>query len=434
MSVGNITKWLWDFGDGYTSIEQNPVHIYTEAAVYDVTLTITSIGSNDVTSRTKFDYITCLLNPEFDINTTSGYAPLTVNFTDKSLGYPAGWDWDFGDGTSHSYEANPVHIYQHTGNFTVTLTITRDGVPPAVLIKSGFIIATMIGRFRGSPVKGYTPLIAYFKDRSFGSPPPNYWEWDFGDGTPKSYVKNPVHRYVNKGIYTVTLTINNSENARMTIIKTNYVNVVSLKDEIIEAIKLVANTYSNNDTKRHIGSNGTDWLRQGSSYKELETVIEGIANTILNRTIEIGNPFNSLVKTITDFLAANRLEFEDIFGIMVGDTFGITKSRHNNKGVKVASVSDDEFSFEVTSTHNVNTEVTVPLTTTIGPYKEDFNVEKTLWKIQASVSDNTPNEANRTKAGIVRKGLTVNLISDPVDSEVKINQLISALKTAKLIR
>jgi gliding motility-associated-like protein len=37
---GPIVSWLWDFGDGFSSNEINPVHQYTEEGVYDVSLTI----------------------------------------------------------------------------------------------------------------------------------------------------------------------------------------------------------------------------------------------------------------------------------------------------------------------------------------------------------------------------------------------------------
>jgi len=43
-----ITSWLWDFGDGTTSTEQNPVHEYEEPDIYDVTLIV-----NGVSLKTK---------------------------------------------------------------------------------------------------------------------------------------------------------------------------------------------------------------------------------------------------------------------------------------------------------------------------------------------------------------------------------------------
>jgi hypothetical protein len=58
---------------------------------------------------------------DFTQNITSGAAPLTVQFTDKSSGRPNSWLWNFGDGTT-SGQQNPVHTYTSAGTYTVTLT------------------------------------------------------------------------------------------------------------------------------------------------------------------------------------------------------------------------------------------------------------------------------------------------------------------------
>ncbi|MGV8128596.1 MAG: DUF3821 domain-containing protein [Methanolinea sp.] len=54
---------------------------------------------------------------------TSGGAPLSVFFTDISLGFPTAWHWDFGDGYT-SDEQNPTHVYENVGTYDVTLTVT----------------------------------------------------------------------------------------------------------------------------------------------------------------------------------------------------------------------------------------------------------------------------------------------------------------------
>ena len=52
----DITAWLWDFGDGATSTQKDPVHTYTAAGTYTVKLTVTNVaGSN---TATKTNYIT----------------------------------------------------------------------------------------------------------------------------------------------------------------------------------------------------------------------------------------------------------------------------------------------------------------------------------------------------------------------------------------
>ncbi len=61
---------------------------------------------------------------EFSGTPTSGYVPLTVQFTDLSTNTPTSWLWDFGDGET-STEENPLHTYATAGTYTVTLTATN---------------------------------------------------------------------------------------------------------------------------------------------------------------------------------------------------------------------------------------------------------------------------------------------------------------------
>ena len=53
---------------------------------------------------------------------TSGITALTVLFTDESIGTPTEWFWEFGDGANSS-DQHPVHVYNRSGNYTVTLSI-----------------------------------------------------------------------------------------------------------------------------------------------------------------------------------------------------------------------------------------------------------------------------------------------------------------------
>ena len=57
----------------------------------------------------------------FYADTTSGLAPLTVNFYDLSTNTPTSWYWDFGDGAT-STEQHPMHVYSNAGTYTVSLT------------------------------------------------------------------------------------------------------------------------------------------------------------------------------------------------------------------------------------------------------------------------------------------------------------------------
>jgi PKD repeat protein len=62
---------------------------------------------------------------DFEADVTTGNAPLTVHFTDKSIGNPTEWLWNFGDGTN-STEQNPTHIYSNPGSYTVSLKATNE--------------------------------------------------------------------------------------------------------------------------------------------------------------------------------------------------------------------------------------------------------------------------------------------------------------------
>ena len=61
---------------------------------------------------------------DFSADKTNGGAPCTISFTDKSMGEPTQWLWDFGDGST-SGERNPSHVYSSIGSYTVSLTVSN---------------------------------------------------------------------------------------------------------------------------------------------------------------------------------------------------------------------------------------------------------------------------------------------------------------------
>ncbi|AKB58357.1 translocation protein TolB [Methanosarcina barkeri 227] len=127
MSTGTPTSWKWSFGDGKISTLQNPVHIYSQAGKYTVSLTVKNAAGTNMKTMTK--YITAKTSPvkpiaAFSASPRSGKAPSTVSFTDQSTGKPTKWKWSFGDGKT-SREKNPKHHYLQEGNYKVTLTVTN---------------------------------------------------------------------------------------------------------------------------------------------------------------------------------------------------------------------------------------------------------------------------------------------------------------------
>lgn len=124
LSSGPVTSWSWDFGDGGTSTAQNPVHDYTAPGTHSVSLTATSAACSDSVTKTGFVTVSASPIADFTSDVTSGFAPLTVSFTDLSGGSPSAWSWDFGDGGTSTAQ-NPSHTYDVAGTYSVTLTASN---------------------------------------------------------------------------------------------------------------------------------------------------------------------------------------------------------------------------------------------------------------------------------------------------------------------
>jgi PGF-pre-PGF domain-containing protein len=120
----NEASISWDFGDGTNSTEQNPGHTYSTAGNYTVNLTVSNKNGTDSTATTiTVKEYKVLPVANFDANPTSGYAPLTVQFTDSSQD-AAGWNWDFGDGAT-SNDQSPSHAYSTEGTYNVNLVVSN---------------------------------------------------------------------------------------------------------------------------------------------------------------------------------------------------------------------------------------------------------------------------------------------------------------------
>ena len=229
----DITSWLWSFGDGSTSTEENPVHIYTTSGTYSVSLTVTTADGSDTV--TQSNYITVLSvatypTAAFQASTTAGAAPLSVTFTDMSTpGSSAilAWSWSFGDGGT-SMEQHPVHVYSSSGSYTVKLTVISSAGSNTAR-KSNYITVTTASSstypaasFNASVTSGSIPLNVSFTDQSTaGSSSILSWLWSFGDGS-TSTEQNPTHTYGNAGSYTVSLMVTTA-NGSDTETKTSYI-------------------------------------------------------------------------------------------------------------------------------------------------------------------------------------------------------------------
>jgi hypothetical protein len=128
----SIVSWKWDFGDGGSSTDRNPVHTYSGVSRYDVRLTVTTFCGSQYSNTTinSMNIYCSVPVPGFTTNVTEGFAPLAVGVNDTSLRTPAdatGWTYWFDD-YHFSNERDPAFVYIAPGIYTINQTISKNCV------------------------------------------------------------------------------------------------------------------------------------------------------------------------------------------------------------------------------------------------------------------------------------------------------------------
>lgn len=123
--------WNWSFGDpssnNNTSTSSNPVHVFSGAGLYDISLAVES-AEGCVSDSTKMDYIEVFPLPVANFNLDpeqTNVLQATIEFTDLSAPDITQWNWDFGNGDG-STDQNPVYTYTDTGVFVIWLNVTTS--------------------------------------------------------------------------------------------------------------------------------------------------------------------------------------------------------------------------------------------------------------------------------------------------------------------
>ncbi len=216
-----IISWLWDFGDGTVDTLFQATHIYDNPGNYSVSLTAWDIEG---CSNTYDSVISIFALPEPDFLYSSPCAGQECIFTDLSNGLGANiieWHWDFDDPLSGSFNQsnaqNPGHIFVNTGMYEVKLGVLNTNGCYKEITKTVEIHEAPVALFDAETTcvgdSVYFQNLSYANNDSIVS-----WNWNFGDGN-FSEEKNPVHIYLEAGIYGVSLTVNtlSSCSAHMTM-------------------------------------------------------------------------------------------------------------------------------------------------------------------------------------------------------------------------
>jgi PKD repeat protein len=233
---GSIVSWSWDFdGDGAEdSNVQNPIHIYSAAGTFTITLRVANSNSCEA-SISKTIRIHPLPIADFEITPESACVGDTVEFTDASTsagGAIVSWSWDFdGDGVEDSGLQNPAHTYNSSGTFTITLVV-EDVNGCSDSASKNITISEAVADFTATPDTVCVGEPVQFTDASTSSHGSIVsWSWDFdGDRVEDSNLQNPSHTYPTDGTFTVTLTVEDSDTCTASATKEITVNPLPVAD------------------------------------------------------------------------------------------------------------------------------------------------------------------------------------------------------------
>jgi len=202
-SGATMPVYYWNFGDGNTDWQTNPVHTYLYNGTYMVCLTLwDSLGSCQssfcdsvvITNAPPPPPALCSANFSYGLQGNIYY------FTDLSTGGPfISWYWNFGNGNNSSLQ-NPSHTYANAGTYTVCLTVTSQTDTCTYCDTLGYYPCNAQASFVFNNASD--PVVSFTNTCSGASNP--YYSWSFGDGNYSSS-PNPIHTYSYSGTYMVCL-------------------------------------------------------------------------------------------------------------------------------------------------------------------------------------------------------------------------------------
>ncbi|OFX28023.1 MAG: hypothetical protein A2033_14620 [Bacteroidetes bacterium GWA2_31_9] len=249
-STVDASSYLWDFGDGNTSTEFNPTHIYDALGTYTVSLSATGYGGTDNYVITDYIFID-LSNPcEFSMLTSGTDSSTNC----EGILYDSGNSYNYQDYTNSTYTISPAgassitltfsefsfedtydFLYVYDGPNTASTLIgvysgtnlpnggTITTTSGSVTFKqtsdqntngSGFVLNWACSYPTTTPIPDFTSNktqtcdgIIEFNDLSTQGPVS--WFWNFGDGT-NSVEQNPIHIFTQNGVFDVKLIVTNA--------------------------------------------------------------------------------------------------------------------------------------------------------------------------------------------------------------------------------
>jgi len=244
---GAIVNYEWNFGDGSPTQKGRTVsHVYNNPGTYNVNLTITEDSGKNATSTVVIEAKEISSAPVASISTTpptdttgklTGETPLKVAFDASKSTDPDNdiveYMWDFGIPGAGQSGQKVEYTFDEADAYTVTLTVKDSQNNSNTATVSVEVAAPGVKAvINATPEEGTAPLIVNFDGSGSSSSSGNIvsYEWDFGDGSPKSITGAQIsHKYTDIGTYEVTLKVTSNQNETGETKKTIYVREIPLK-------------------------------------------------------------------------------------------------------------------------------------------------------------------------------------------------------------
>ena len=206
-SIGSISNWNWDHGDGTSSTLPNSTYTYSTCDTFSVKLVVTTNGGCK-DSITKTAKVNCL--PIADFSVADVCLNQVMNFTDLSAvsgDTVSGWSWDFGGGGALGITQNASTTYSSAGLYNVSLTATSNKGCKDTATNTVIVHSLPVAAFSTTNVCDGT-IVPYVDQSTIsGTDLIVFWAWDFGDGSPVYNNQNASHPYAVKGSYIAELVV-----------------------------------------------------------------------------------------------------------------------------------------------------------------------------------------------------------------------------------
>jgi PKD repeat protein len=203
-------SYSWIFGDGGTSANANPTHLFRSVGFFVVSVWVNDSLDDRAAGSIRVHVFVPLSVSTLTASPNPAILDQPVNFSISPVGGspPYTLSWAFGDGGVGGNLTNVTHIFTTDGPFTVEATLSDS---TGALVRASVNVTIQLQALAGvSQSSASSPLTVDFLGQAQGGIAPYSFNWSFGDGT-VAEIQNPAHTFSTVGVYSVSLTVTDAK-------------------------------------------------------------------------------------------------------------------------------------------------------------------------------------------------------------------------------